>query len=211
MFHPDQDDFKTTLARASQVQRQRQDLALKERAEIIERSKNLLGTYTAVAEQMGVTPAAITDTRERAAKAIIGPPMPHHIDLSLRTSGGRVWTVEEWKELEDPDHRSQAARVTAAFWGARASIFHTLWEKLRQGQGGMSEAVQEEWTTTRELRTLVAEGGAPEWAPHMLGKDDLMAYLRLLDDLTKGFAEEFHRSWEQADRWRSRAEDPKIL
>lgn len=203
-WNPWQTSWLTTLTRASQRAKRQQALNLQRRAAAIQAGKQALGTDSAVAEQLGVSHQAVADTRKSAAKATVGEPLPESIDLDLSHSGGRVWTTAEWEQLTDPDQRAATARVTATHWQARFHVFAALREQLRTAEQALGHAAMGD-EEPAQLRTIVAEEGAAQWANGIFSREDLSEQLMLVTEMRAGFQALFDEADRQRELWSQRA------
>jgi hypothetical protein len=187
---------------------QQRATARQRRWQAAEDGKQALGTYSAVAEILGISRQAITDIREAATTATPGETFPDHMEIRLPGAGGQVWTTAEWEELP-ADQRTGAAERTLYFWRARAHTAQQVAESLQSAQNAVAEGMDEvaDWEAPdvdRQLRAAISEAGAPEWAPMIGDRRAAVTHIQLLGDMITSHQSVAREAWRMVDLWKPR-------
>lgn len=179
------------------------------KAAAIEAGKAAVGTYTAVAELLGISGAAISDARRNAADRTAREPLADWLEIDLPNAGDAVPTVAEWEALPETERAAAASRAADA-WRMIALTTGHLGRQLNAAAEAVSETLtMGDWDTEPELRDLAASA-LPGWDHRPQTEAEHHHLAALLADLSRGLMEQARTAHRQVDRWASRAGDEWI-
>ncbi|MFC7331379.1 hypothetical protein [Marinactinospora rubrisoli] len=199
-------DWIRTIRREEERQIRQRASSANRRAAAIEEGQRILGSYRAVAEELGVSPQAVTDARQNAERRTRHEPMADYLELDLPQMGAAVPTEQEWLALPE-DERPAAARQAAMAWKLiwifalrTAEDCHLLAEKVAE----LGNAHHGDRAALREAMRETL----PEWGKHLLTEDDHLVLMHLMADLSKAFGATRETALKEHEIWQDRADGP---
>ena len=195
----------TTWRHEAERQARQRTASADRRAAAIEEGKQSVGSYSAVAEHLGITPAAVSDARANARHRPHLPPMADYIELDLPRVGDAVPTPDEWAALpenEQPDAARRAARHWRSVWHAAGRML----EPIKHDYDVLGDIlVAEDWDSDDDLLALVADR-----LPHLKHRTraDVDAYFTTLIDLERALRDKISTAIRQTDEWQLRTDPP---
>lgn len=199
------DYWINTIRREEQRQKRQRAASADRRTAAIERGKEALGDYAAVAEHLGITRQAISDAVASAAQRTPGEPMADYIEIDLPRLAGRALTTEEWQALPD-EERQEAARETYEAWSAILLQSNRDYRSHQADLDAMGEAMlEQEWESDQELHGLLS-AALPHWQYVPMTHLGADAQVALLEDLCEAARRRVIEAGRQVEMWHLRAQ-----